>query len=143
MVEYEKVIDFIEGRNKLVPRTRFLEKSFYVPVEDKIILQEDQKLFIKNLVEGKITDVPRNFGKTFLILLYAEYLDYLHDNVKYSNEIKADDYISCHCLIQRGMDKKFIVRALRTNGEAAIRDYNINLDVALDLLLEEYEEDKN
>lgn len=91
-----------------------------------IILLDDQKRFLENLVFGKITDCPRCFGKTFLINLYAEYLNKQHDELKFDDEIIADDFITSDEILSKGLlTKKHLANALKQNPTKAKREYNL------------------
>ena len=119
MITLEMCLDYIE--NKMFTKS------------GKIIypLTPAQKKFLGNLCEGKLTNAPRNFGKTFLIELYAECLNYYIDQVKYT--IAADDYISLYEMLKgynngdaMPLSKKSIVDAYNVNSKAAMREYNFN-----------------
>ena len=99
-------------------------------------LTKAQKRFLSNLCEGKLTNTPRNFGKTFVINLYAKCLDYYTDSIKWK-EVDADDYISLketidgfNDLIPNGgyimYNKDYIVDAYKVNSELAMREYNFD-----------------
>lgn len=105
-------------------------------IEDKLFTQSGkriytltsaQKKFIGNLCEGKLTDTPRNFGKTFLIELYAECLNHYVDEVKYTE--KADDYISLYEMFDGTegilpLSISNVIDAYKINPEIAMREYN-------------------
>ena len=83
------------------------------------------------MCEGKITDTPRNFGKTFLIKLYCECLNYYTDMVKYDPNIKKDDYISLEETINswrpyntNPYQLKGLVEAYDECGEEMLKEYN-------------------
>lgn len=59
-----------------------------------VCLTNPQIKFLENLCTGKITSVPRMFGKTWLIKMYCDCLDYYHDMEKYDDSIKVDKTIS-------------------------------------------------
>lgn len=106
----------------------YIEKKVFTK-SGKLIYQltPAQKKFLGNLCEGKLTDTPRNFGKTFLIEPYAECLNYYVDQVKYT--VKPDDYISLEEMLERyngfaPLLNKIIVDAYDCNSEIAMREYN-------------------
>lgn len=115
MITLEMCLDYIEN------------KLFTASGERIYPLTPAQKKFLGNLCEGKLTDTPRNFGKTFLIELYAECLNYYVDQVKYT--IQADDYISLYEMFN-GTDDivplsiSNVVDAYKVNPEIAMREYN-------------------
>lgn len=93
----------------------------------KISLSQSQKKLLKNLIEGKVTDCPRCIGKTFVVQLYADYLNYLTDMCKYDSSIATDDYISGYdcCLENHLLSYKVVKNALYKNKEKAMMEYNI------------------
>ncbi len=126
MVTYEGLVNYIERDRAAYRGDKFAEqgKEFY-----RFKLLDSQKRFLKNLIEGKVTDCPRGFGKTFLIKLYAEYLNKVHDEVKYYDE-KADDYISCEESIKEYLlNTNMIKEALICNKERAISEYNVTPEI--------------
>lgn len=89
-----------------------------------------QKRFLANLCEGKLTNTPRCFGKTFIIDLYCNALDYYTDSIKWG-ETEADDYISLsemhEGVWQVNILSPYYVRdAYYTNPELAMREYNFD-----------------
>ena len=89
-----------------------------------------QKRFLANLCDGKLTDTPRCFGKTFVIGLYCKALDYYTDAIKWG-EVDADDYISLSEM-QEGfgdiklLSENMIRDAYYTNPKLAMREYNFD-----------------
>jgi len=95
-----------------------------------VVLSEAQKKFLGNLCEGKITDTPRNFGKTFLIKLYCECLDYYMDMAKYDPSIQ-DDYITLEEIIDswkpygiNPYSSEYLLKAYEIHKEKMLREYN-------------------
>ena len=89
-----------------------------------------QKKFLANLCEGKLTNTPRCFGKTFVINLYCKALDYYTDAIKWG-EAEADDYICLSEMLEgfgpvKPLSQHHIQDAYNTNAELAMREYNFN-----------------
>lgn len=105
--------------------------TYHKWLQPPIILTEPQKKFLKNLCEGKLTDTPRCFGKTFVIKLYCECLDYYTDSIKWY-EVKPDDYISLDEAVNgfpsgaKLLDVQYVVDAYKTSSEKAMREYNFD-----------------
>ena len=126
MITLEMCLDYIK-QPFVGKRLPYLFKEIQYPVT----LSDAQKKFLKNLCEGKITDTPRNFGKTFVIKLYCECLDYYTDMVKYDSSIEKDDYISLSETINawekydiNPYDIKHILSQYDISGELTMREYN-------------------
>lgn len=125
MITLEMCLDYIQHHRR---EPYIFAETMY----DSIELTKVQKKFLKNLCEGKITDTPRVFGKTFIIKLYCECLDYYTDMVKYNPSIKKDDYISlteaaegfCEVFSTSYYSRQAIIDAYNTNPEIAMREYN-------------------
>ena len=124
MITLEMCLDYI----KHPKRKPYMFKEIKYPVE----LTETQKKFLGNLCEGKLTSTPRIFGKTFIIKLYCECLDYYTDMAQYETNIKYDDYISLEETINSYMEKfhfhpydtKLLVETYDVHKEKALREYN-------------------
>lgn len=89
-----------------------------------------QKRFLANLCEGKLTDTPRCFGKTFVINLYCKALDYYTDSIKWG-EAEADDCISLSEMHEgvgpvKMLSSYHIQNAYNTNAKLAMREYNFD-----------------
>ena len=89
-----------------------------------------QKKFLANLCDGKLTNTPRCFGKTFVINLYCQALDYYTDAIKWG-ETEADDYISLSEMHEgygnlKILPEKMIRDAYYTNQKLAMREYNFD-----------------
>lgn len=124
MINVENLIHYIEHERGNYHGEKFDRNKF--PYGKNVILLDTQKMFLENLVNGKVTDCPRCFGKTFLINLYAEYLNNQHDDVKYNHNIVADDYITCNEMISKGiLSNEHIARAIKTNKAKAVAEYNL------------------
>ena len=126
MITLEMCLDYIEH-----PKKFHIFKDIRYPVT----LSEAQKKFLGNLCEGKITDTPRNFGKTFLIKLYCECLNYYTDMVKYDPNIKKDDYISLEETINswrpyntNPYQLKRLVETYDECGEEMLKEYNSTVE---------------
>jgi hypothetical protein len=96
-----------------------------------VCLTNPQIKFLENLCAGKITSTPRNFGKTWLIKMYCDALDFYHDIEKYEDYIKADEVIS----MKETMDgwnaysvnvyaDGWLVEAYKENPEKFCSEYN-------------------
>lgn len=103
--------------------------------DQPVFLTRPQVKFLENLCVGKITSTPRNFGKTWLIKMYCDALDYYHDMEKYDDNIKADDIIS----LKETMDgwnvydintyaSKWVIEAHEENPEKFYREYNATVE---------------
>lgn len=114
MITYENALDFIEN---------------YLNIK----LFTYQKRMLKNLIDGKITNMPRCTGTSLVINSYAKYLDHKHYNCKLTGDY--DDYITYE-EIQKSTSKERgkrppisyddgIDKCIKEDIEAAIREYNI------------------
>ena len=126
MITLDMCLDYIEHPRRPPHIWGEIFKNKY-----PVILSEAQKKFLGNLCEGKITDTPRCFGKTFLIKLYCECLDYYTDMVKYDPGIQKDDYISLKEAIDswkpygvNPYSSKWILEMYEEYQEKALREYN-------------------
>jgi hypothetical protein len=140
MITLDMCLDYIE--NPYNKRSPYMFKEIRYPV----ILSEAQKKFLGNLCEGKITDTPRCFGKTFLIKLYCECLDYYTDMAKYDSSLK-DDYISLEEVVNswkpygiNPYSQKMLLEAYEINKEKALRDYNMPAEYINKLKQEEVQQ---
>lgn len=132
MITLEMCLDYIEHHR--IPSMS--ADMFRTPIQ----LTKSQKKFLKNLCEGKLTDTPRCFGKTFIIKLYCECLDYYSNVVKYG-EATADDYISLNEFMDdfkefdvKPLDMKYIASAYKFVPEKAMREYNFESTDIVDYL---------
>ena len=96
-----------------------------------VCLTNPQIKFLENLCAGKITSTPRLFGKTWLIKMYCDCLDYYHDMEKYDDTIEVDKVISLKetmmGYLQYGVsmyNNKYLMREYECNPEAFKREYN-------------------
>lgn len=125
MISYEDCLNYIENIMPDYWASTMVWKDWQVP--SMIKLSDSQKHLLKNLIEGKITDCPRNMGKTFVIQLYADYLNYVTDMCKYDSGIGIDETISCDETIKFGLLNEDIVRrAVAINKEKAMIEYCIS-----------------
>lgn len=144
MITLDMCLDYIE--NPYSKRKPYLFKEIQYPV----VLSEAQKKFLGNLCEGKITSTPRNFGKTFLIKLYCECLDYYNDMTKYESNIKYDDYISLEETINSHMEKfhfnlydpECLVKTYDECKEKMLREYNSTAEY-MEILRQEIKTQQN
>lgn len=119
MITLDMCLDYIQKHCKDPHNNIF-------PVE----LTSAQKRFIANLCEGKLTNTPRCFGKTFVINLYCKALNYYIDAIKWG-EATADDYISLSEMNDgfgdvKPLSKELIRAAYNTNSKMAMREYNFD-----------------
>ncbi|WP_313069789.1 hypothetical protein [Lacrimispora sp.] len=128
MITYEDCINYIENILPTYSPSIMNWKTWQS--SNKISLSQSQKKLLKNLIEGKVTNCPRCMGKTFVIHLYADYLNYITDMCKYDDSIKAEDYISGYdcCLENHLLSHKIVKNALYQNKEKAMIEYNILSD---------------
>lgn len=131
MTSYENCLNYIEN---IITCNEFEISSF----PRKIKLSNPQKKLLKNLIDGKVTDCPRGMGTTFIIQLYASYLEYLHKTCKDSAGIVPDDYIpGKECLDT--IDYRVIKNALYNNREKAMKEYNIpDEDVGMFIITQKF-----
>lgn len=122
MITLEMCLDYIEHSR--------IPSMFADMFRTSIQLTKSQKKFLKNLCEGKLTDTPRCFGKTFIIKLYCECLNYYSDAIKYGGAV-ADDYISLNEFMDdfkeldmKPLDMKSIAKGYKIAPEIAMREYN-------------------
>ena len=96
-----------------------------------VCLTNPQIKFLENLCAGKITSTPRNFGKTWLIKMYCDALDFYHDMEKYEDYIQADEVISLKETMDGWNDygvnmyaSKWTIKSYEDNPEIFCREYN-------------------
>ena len=125
MICYEDAIDYIENKRNT---TWALFDFIGVQYGSTVRLLDFQKEFLKNLIDGKITNCPRGMGKTFVIKLYAEYLNYVTDVCKYDTfDVTADAYVNSDDTIESGLlSADCMKQALQADKEKAIDEYNIS-----------------
>ena len=121
MITLDMCLDYIDKHCKPSWNSPF-------PIE----LLPAQKRFLANLCEGKLTNTPRCFGKTFIIDLYCKALNYYTDAIKWG-EAEADDYISLSEMHEGAgpihlLSQKCIQNAYDTNPTLAMREYNFDED---------------
>lgn len=122
MITLDMCLDYIENP-KVIP-------CIFKNIKYPVTLSDAQKKFLSNLCEGKITDTPRNFGKTFIIKLYCECLNYYTDIAKYDSSI-PDDYITLEETIDswkshniNPYSSKYLLDAYAIHKEKMLREYN-------------------
>lgn len=129
MITLEMCLEYLKH-----PKYEFMFKDTYPSwLRPPIVLTEAQQKFLGNLCEGKLTNTPRCFGKTLIIKLYCECLDYYTDSIKWAETI-PDDYISLQETIKSCRDtfgfspysERQISEALKANQEKAMQEYNFN-----------------
>ncbi len=108
----------------------YIKKYGKDPYGRPVELFPAQKRFLANLCEGKLTNTPRCFGKTFVIDLYCKALDYYTDSIKWG-ETEADDYISLSEMLEgfgpvKPLSRHCIQDAYNTNAKLAMREYNFD-----------------
>jgi hypothetical protein len=98
----------------------------YIEKTTKCKLFDFQVKLLDNIIHGKITDTPRNMGKTFVINGYASYLNYAHGMCKYDNIIVVDDFISGEEMLHSNiLSIKNVRSAFEANPDKARREYNM------------------
>lgn len=125
MISYKDCLNYIENILPNYPMSLINFKVGSIPIPKNIELSDSQKKLLKNLIEGKVTNCPRCMGKTFVIQLYADYLNYVHDNCKYNSDIVCEDYISGVECIDTPLSQQMIKNGLYQNKEKAMEEYNI------------------
>lgn len=132
MISYEDCLNYIEN---IMPNYHDSLMNFKVKPIKNIKLADCQKRLLKNLIDGKITDCPRGMGKTLVIQLYADYLNYVHDMNKYDENIANDDYISGLECYDSPLDLRVIKNELYKNKELAMKKYNISEKEVSELII--------
>jgi hypothetical protein len=94
---------------KLAELVKYIEKTKGVKLFDI------QVKFLDNLIQGKLTRVPRNFGKSMLINGYAEYLNHVLDD--YTEGYEYDDYISGEDVMKTNLLNRRIIEEAVQNAE--------------------------
>lgn len=125
---YKNCIEYIENKRSFINNDKFFSSGF-LPENGtgNIKLLNCQKHFLKNIIDGKVTDCPRGMGKTMVIKLYSEYLNYISDMCKYDNEISVDDVISGDDAVKDGVLSIHHLRnSLYRNQRKAMKEYNIS-----------------
>lgn len=128
MISYKECLDYIENKRSFINHEKFFSCCF-LPENGtgNIKLLDCQKHFLKNLINSKITDCPRGMGKTMVIKLYSEYLNYISDMCKYYDEITVDDTIYGDDAVRdKILDIEYLRNSLYLNQKKAMKEYNIS-----------------
>ena len=113
------------------------EALYFIENKLNINLFNYQKRLLKNLIDNKITNVPRGAGTTFVIELYCKYLSKYLNDLHYKCKFTAvyDDYITGEEVIKEGLfSKEFIKKCCDGNEQLAKKEFNIDLSKELDSL---------
>ena len=132
---YKKAEEILREFNYEMPRSY----SKFKESERPVILNNVQKKLLEYISEGKIVSCPRCMGKTYVVKIYTEWLNWKMDTIGYS---EADEIITMDECISDGMyNKKLLKESMERNLLHAIQEYNIDLKT-LDILQKEIELEK-
>lgn len=133
---YEKADEILREFNYEMPRSY----SKFKEVERPVILNNVQKKLLEYISEGKIISCPRCMGKSYIVKIYTEWLNWKMDTIGHS---EADEIITMDECINDGMyNKKLLKESMERNLLNAIQEYNIDLKT-LDRLQKEIELEKD
>lgn len=135
VTEYKKAEEILREFNYDMPRNR----SNFKETERPVVLNNVQKKLLEYISEGKIISCPRCMGKSYILKVYTEWLNWKMDTIEHS---KADEIITMDECINDGMyNKELLKESMERNLLHAIQEYNIDLRT-LDRLQKEIELEK-
>ena len=135
VTEYKKAEKILKEFNYDMP----MSYSKFKISERPVILNNVQKKLLEYISEGKIVSCPRCMGKTYVLKIYTEWLNWKMDTIGYS---EADEIITMDECINDGLyNKKLLKESIERNLLNAIQEYNIDLKT-LDRLQKEIELEK-
>lgn len=136
VIEYEKAEEILREFNYDMPESWRMFKEIKRPVK----LTDVQKKLLEYISEGKIVSCPRCMGKSYIIKIYSEWLNWKMDIIGHS---EADEIITMdECINEQIYDKKRLKETMERNLLYAIQEYNIDLKT-LDILQKEIEQEKD
>ena len=135
VTEYKKAEEILKEFNYDMP----MNYSKFKISERPVVLNNVQKKLLEYISEGKIISCPRYMGKSYVIKIYTEWLNWKMDTISHS---EADEIITMDECINDGMyNKKLLKESIERNLLNAIQEYNIDLKT-LDRLQKEIELEK-
>ena len=136
VTEYKKAEKILKEFNYDMP----MSYSKFKISERPVILNNVQKKLLEYISEGKIVSCPRCMGKTYVLKIYTEWLNWKMDRISHS---EADEIITMNeCINHKGMySKKYLKESMEKNLLRAIQEWNIDLKT-LDILQKEIELEK-
>lgn len=135
VTEYKKAEKILKEFNYDMP----ISCSKFKISERPVILNNVQKKLLEYISEGKIISCPRCMGKSYVIKIYTEWLNWKMDTISHS---EADEIITMDACINDGMyNKKLLKESIERNLLNAMQEYNIDLKT-LDRLQKEIELEK-
>ena len=135
VTEYKKAEEILREFNYDIPRNR----SNFKEAERPVVLNNVQKKLLEYISEGKIISCPRCMGKSYILKIYTEWLNWKMDTISHS---EADEIITMDECINDGLyNKKLLKESMERNLLNAIQEYNIDLKT-LDRLQKEIELEK-
>lgn len=135
VTEYKKAEEILSEINYDMPKSWRMFNDLNRPVK----LTDAQKKLLEFISEGKIVSCPRCMGKSYVIKIYTEWLNWKMDTISHS---EADEIITMDECINDGLyNKKLLKESMERNLLNAIQEYNIDLKT-LDRLQKELELEK-
>ena len=125
-IKYEKAEEILREINYEMPRTGRMFNDLKRPIE----LTNAQKKLLEYISKGKIVSCPRQMGKSYVIKIYTEWLNWKIDFISHS---KADEIITMRECIDALYDKHKLKELMQENLLKTIQEYNIDLKT-LDIL---------
>ena len=135
VTEYKKAEEILREFNYDMP----VNYSKFKMLDRPVILNNVQKKLLEYISKGKIISCPRCMGKSYVIKIYTEWLNWKMDTISHS---EADEIITMDECINDGMyNKELLKELIERNLLNAIQEYNIDLKT-LDILQKEIEQEK-
>lgn len=136
VTEFKKAEEILREINYDMPKSWRMFNEIKRPVK----LTDAQKKLLEFISAGKIVSCPRNMGKTYVLKVYTEWLNWKMDRINHS---EADEIITMNeCINHEGMySKRLLKEFMQKNLLHAIQEYNIDLKT-LDILQKEIEQEK-
>ena len=136
ITEYKKAEEILSEINYDMPKSWRMFNDLNRPVK----LTDAQKKLLEFISEGKIVSCPRCMGKTYVLKIYTEWLNWKMDRISHS---EADEIITMNeCINHEGMySKKYLKEFIQSNLLHAIQEFNIDLKT-LDILQNEIKQEE-
>lgn len=135
VTEYKKAEEILREFNYDMPRSYSKFKESEMPIR----LTDVQKKLLEYISEGKIISCPRCMGKSYVVKIYTEWLNWKMDTIGHSG---ADEIITMDECISDGLyNKELLKESMERNLLNAIQEYNIDLKT-LDKLQKEIKQEK-